>query len=650
MQEVDLETQIVKEKINFELLPMDGKSKALPLKKKKSILGSSFGCDLVLTHESIAGIHAIIEYLGNNNFKIYDLNSGKGVWVNDEKGIVLDLKLGDKIRLGQSTYSLKALQKEDLPLPPLNMLKEDFKKPSEKLPVREDIFVPRVSYPLEKDPRADFSEYIFEDAHTLYPIFNYQPEKSAVEVIVSFKNRIYSIDYLPEKKGIYHLTGSGSSKKEIEYAYLGKNESIGFIEIDNGHARCLSLNGYEWNLVGSEEKIKGVDIELKGDEIVQYVNNDIKIFVRLTDAPPKVAPAPIFRRDEDFKKYLLLMLILVFSFLGPISFFTVDKELEKEKVPERIATILYKRKLTVSKNKVVDKTEDKKKEVAQKSPKLSEKKDMTNKESDSTKKANQAVAKNTGSKNVKAVGDVKKATPNKGPKDVKKDIVKPTNKQGSSNNNSKSVAVKKSNAISPTKGTVDTYKSFDFSSTVNNVLAKGGNLKDLGTTTTPDSEIGQTNMSDGASSATLKTAKVSSNIGRLSGAARGKLDDSKGVSGLVDKKSIYTAGLPYKTVVLGGMDPDVIRQKLIEHIPQFRYCYQRALDTSKQKFNGVVKLNFIIGASGHVGKAGVDSVSAIPNTVRNCVVNVLKGIRFPEPLGGGIVEVNQPFNFYPVEK
>ena len=71
----------------------------------------------------------------------------------------------------------------------------------------------------------------------------------------------------------------------------------------------------------------------------------------------------------------------------------------------------------------------------------------------------------------------------------------------------------------------------------------------------------------------------------------------------------------------------------------------KELDRSKNEFNGRVELNFIIGASGHVTRAGVLN-SNIPNSVRSCVVNVLKGIPFPEPRGGGVVEVTQPMNFY----
>ncbi|MCR9204859.1 MAG: AgmX/PglI C-terminal domain-containing protein, partial [Halobacteriovoraceae bacterium] len=256
--------------------------------------------------------------------------------------------------------------------------------------------------------------------------------------------------------------------------------------------------------------------------------------------------------------------------------------------------------------------------------------------------------KKAGDKKSTKVGKIKKATPNKGPKDVKKNIVRPTTAKKAGGKRGSRNVKKASSAITKSKGSVDTYKSFDFKSTVSSLISKGGSTKTAKAVAADASgSTSNTSISDANPGATLKTAKVSKNTGSLSGVASGKLDTAKGVEGLVNKKSIYTAGLPYKTVIVGGIDPDVIRQILIENIPRFRYCYQKVLDRSKAAFNGIVRLNFIIGASGHVTKAGVDSISSLPSTVKGCVVNVLRKISFPPPMGGGVVEVNQPMNFYP---
>ena len=60
------------------------------------------------------------------------------------------------------------------------------------------------------------------------------------------------------------------------------------------------------------------------------------------------------------------------------------------------------------------------------------------------------------------------------------------------------------------------------------------------------------------------------------------LSSSNSLEGFSDGKSIAVAGIPSKTVVLGGMDPDTIRKILMDHLPQFRFCYQKELDRSKK--------------------------------------------------------------------
>lgn len=645
----------------FELLPRTVEGKGTVLYKKRIMVGSADACDVVINHPDVSPIHAVLE-ITSKGCKVFDMNSANGTFVNGKKEIVTTFKLGDTLTFGRQEFEFRKYDPTELP-PVLDMLDPALPpkigKPTKKVPklpsqtpavegsVEE---LPRVEYPLAQDPKAEFSEYIFEDVDTLYPIFNYEVNSEAVEVIILFQGRVYSVDYLPGKKGLYKLVGSNSSEKEIEYAYLGKDEKVDFVYIENNEVFVHPLFGYELLSLSDERKeIQGTDpVHLGADDILRFDKGDIQIFVRQTASPPKVAPAPIFRRDKDLRKYLLLMFLLVFAFLGSMSALEVDEELEKEKVPERIATILYNKKLTVSKKPVVDKTKNQPKKP-QKSPKQKISKDKPkDKTQKVTKTDTPAQSGQKGSKTAKKVGKVKKATPNKGPTNTKTTRVRPTSNTKKGGRKSPRVGKRASNRVSKSKGRVDTYKSFDFKSTVSSLLSKGGTTK---STRAADSSASSSVTDSGATlgeSATVKMAKSTKNVGDLAGDSKGVLDSSKGVEGLVKKNKMFFAGLPYKTVHLGGMDPDVIRKILLEHLPQFRYCYQKELDRASAAFNGVVKLDFIIGASGHVTKAGVETVSSrLPAKVKGCVVNVLKGIKFPEPMGGGVVEVSQPMNFYP---
>ena len=704
-----MEASALKDEKFLEILPKNtsvGRGKVL--RKRRMLLGSSDACDLRFNASSIEAIHAVIEITGNIG-KIYDMASSSGVYVNNKKVSVSEIRVGDSLKIGGHEFEIKVFDKSDVMPPPLQMLQggiiEDRPKimPSENVIQRpqvpqapqtlqtpqtsqapqtlqtsqspqtpqtpqssqipqapsapqqppqmappemvKDEFVPRVQYPLAKDPNADFSEYIFEDVESLYPIFNYNFGTAAIEVIILFDGQIYSVDYLPVKNGIYKLVGYGSKKSEIEYASLRKGEKVEFVSVQAGEVFVNPLPGYKMKTLDEEGQDVQSTVHLLDDDIVFCERDLIKIFVRRTEHPPQVKCAPVFRRDEGFKKYLTLIMCMVFLFLGFISFLEVNPE-KKQKDPERIATVLYKkRKFKVKKKKLVvekktppDKTKNAPKKVAQKSPvqKKVEKKP--------TPKPVKKVAQKAGKKSPK-VGKVRKAKPKKGPPNKIKKVTasnKPSPKKGSSP--AKKSGPKRKAAPSKAVGSVDTYKAFDFKSTVSALMAKGGGAKSV-KTSTYSSSVGSGGVTGSSASARSQLASVSKNVGSLTGAASGRLDQASGAEGLSSKRGIFTAGLPSNTVVLGGMDPDIIRRILLDHVPQFRSCYQNVLDRSTAAFNGVGKFNFLIGSSGYVTKAGINTGSSVPSSVKKCTVNILKGIKFPAPQGGGVVEVNQPFNF-----
>ena len=105
-----------------------------------------------------------------------------------------------------------------------------------------------------------------------------------------------------------------------------------------------------------------------------------------------------------------------------------------------------------------------------------------------------------------------------------------------------------------------------------------------------------------------------------------------------------------KTVVLGSMDPDEVREILDEYIPLFRHCYDQELERQDSKIKGTMNLDFIIGASGRVTRATIKVKNMKFSPVgKKCVKNVLKGIRFPKPKGGGTVQIKQPLNFESID-
>lgn len=681
--------------VYYELLPVGAAKGRQPLilKKKRLLIGRSQACDVVIGHSEITAIHAVIE-LYEHRMKVYDMNSRNGTYINGRKIIVDSIKVGDTLKFGPLEFELRkheapltkpalpgvisggpkttgsssggmsnfgrGLPKHPsthMPIPPVSVQK-DLPPSTPTLPEapgHEQVMtesypdLPEVVYPLAQDPNAEFSEYIFEDADIVFPIFKYDFQRTAVEIIILYKDKIHSVDYLPKKDGLYRLVGQQPSAKEVEYPYLGKKDKVDFVEVRGNEVFVNPLPGYEVLSLKDQKEKSGSAIHLSEDEIVRFSNGDLQIFVRPTESPPYVKPAPIFRRDGDLKKYLFIIFLLSFAFMTGLSLFQVDEELEQEKVPERVATILYQRKVTVSPNPAVDKTPDKPKEIVQKSPQQTKPVEQQAKPEVQQEQKSEAQAR-PGNQAAKSTEEARKAEANKGPQDRQRDQVRPTPQrpQRQASRPTQTQSQQQARTNSAAKGNVQTYQTPDFSSTVSSLVARGGATRAAEAQASSATAREATGVVGGAEGATLRRAEVSNNVGSLSGSARGQLDETRGAEGVVSQRNIYTAGLPFKEVVLGGMDPDTIRRILIDNIPQFRRCYQRELDKAPNEFDGVVRLDFIIGASGHVTRAGVQSASdSLPVTVRQCVVNVLRGIKFPEPLGGGVVEVNQPFNFYP---
>jgi hypothetical protein len=638
------------------------------------LLGRNETCDLMVNNESISAVHAVLEIF-DDHAVIYDMNSTNGTFVNNNKVIVKEIFVGDTFRLADVEFKFLHYSQEDSIPPVLNTLEPLSGEASVKYPPMDSdssltpkslpksapsvtVAVPSIVYPLAADPKAEFSEYIFEDKQDLYPIFKYESSRQAVEVIILFKDQVFSIDYLPEGKGIFHISGILTRDQELEFPYLGKSEKIPFVEVHPDHAVVHTLPGFGVFLLSDKKTDSGhvsTDVELRGQDILRLYKSDLQIYVRNVNAPPSVAHAPFLKRDPEFRKYLALFFILVGMFSFSINLIEIPKDERKnELAPERLATILYKERLTISENPLVSKTENKP-NIAQKAPELKnvEKKETVDKKLD-VKKVNIVETKNNdnkpdpGKKNVQEKKIVKQGT---------QPITKPSDKLMStplaSNNKSKNpkseAPAAKSNVEAKSLGHVEVYKSADFKSSISSLVAKGGSLSGVETKSFSGADGSLIGSSSGVKTGTgtIKTADISTNQGSLVGATTGVLGESKGAEGLSAKRAVYTAGIPSETVVLGSMDPDVIRRRLMEFLPQFRSCYQRELETKGSEINGTIRLNFVIGSSGHVAKAGLDGSTPLPRDVSSCVINVLRGITFPEPLGGGTVEVKQPMNFQP---
>ena len=138
---------------------------------------------------------------------------------------------------------------------------------------------------------------------------------------------------------------------------------------------------------------------------------------------------------------------------------------------------------------------------------------------------------------------------------------------------------------------------------------------------------------------TLGTGKIGTR-GRGSGdGSYGSGEGGLGKKG--DRDITMTTGTP---VILGSLDPEIIRRIVREHAGQIRYCYESEL-TRTPGIYGKIIMKWVINGEGKGMQATTAETQMQHSAVENCLASRIRGWVFPKPKGGGIVIVNYPFVF-----
>lgn len=101
---------------------------------------------------------------------------------------------------------------------------------------------------------------------------------------------------------------------------------------------------------------------------------------------------------------------------------------------------------------------------------------------------------------------------------------------------------------------------------------------------------------------------------------------------------------PGGVIGMGSMDKDDIEKVIRRRLGAIKMCYERELAVSPS-LAGKVSVSFTIDAQGRVSAASIKSTTLNNPKVENCILRTFKRMRFPAPVGGGIVNVTYPFVF-----
>ena len=596
----------------FHLDCFDSRFSNLSINKNKILIGSSEICDLIIKDDSISYLHAMI-LVKEEGLHLVDLESKNGTKVNGESIDKSYLNDGDVVSFSRVQFRVnESVIKEMLDLDKnVRRIKEEeiiLAQPEKTGLVLIDDEYCDIVFENEEVFYVDTIQHIDIGRKNYVDPYEYQKEdaksitvgnsKLSLEVSIFSAGNLIDCEVLEIKSARY-------LNKEINriFSYLGEDVQLrnqaGKISIESGHS--ISKRKVENN-----ENLTGNQCVLDKNIAVAFNKGVNEIVLNLVEVDEKVTSANFFMKDPVLFKESVKVVgtVLGIAFLLLFVDTTLPKPVKKKEF------VIYKK--AIPKKVVQEKSSE---SVANKNV------DHGTQMDKSDKVIQKAVAKNDPKPvKKKAIKPKKKSAPKKIAKTKPK--VKPVKK-----------ALKKVVKVKP-KFKLKLRKSLKgviAQTKVTNVKSRS-----VASLNNSSSVVGSGQLSESSGLRTL------SNLGE-GNSLSGNYAKSKGIRGSSTKRGIDMANTSRKTVVLGSMDPELLRKILREYLPQFRHCYQAELD-GNDKSQGTVDLNFRISGTGKVSAVKIKGKKFTKGTV-NCLSSVLKLIQFPRQKGGGVVDVRQPLNF-----
>lgn len=629
------------------------------LHKDRIVIGSVISADIQLQGEGVAPIHAVLEISvganGQPTAMIYDLASETGVFINGNKHITAQIKTGDELTIGRFRMRFAV---ED---PQSQKTSERVQQSAEgrKLFINEN---------------EDLKPLLLQDDRGIDEIFDYRPtSKTALEAVMSWSNTILDIEHFVDQSDV--TIGSGEDN-DFAIPPVVSSE-VYSIATKTGEGYTIHLDASMKGVIQRQGQLLSVEqfrslsgsgaLSLGKNEFAKISVGDIDFYFSYTAAPPRLKARKILERDPFMLKVMLSSLTLTGTLVAAMLSVDVPQQIEVEELPDRLVTILYQPekypprpkvepvaksveqpeppkpekpqpektvKIEVTPNKTPPKEIPKTINVAQPKPQGG----PSQKKQDEAKEGAGARAKGAegarGSKN---------AAPGKTPQDAAK---RPSPQGGTGRGGG--------NSEVQDQGNVDLLKGA--ASTITNILGNtaaklgsgGSELKGFGNFSTLG-KGGQALSGDGkgggGNADTL--AGGLANSGRGGGRVGTGLGAAGNGSGIIGGSSrvVLRTGGPEETVVMGSIDKAAIAAAIEAHRDEFRNCYEKEINADNPNIAGSLKSSFVIGSSGRVTQAGVESTTLNNANVEGCVLRVLKRIDFPRPVGGGVVQVSYPFKF-----
>jgi outer membrane biosynthesis protein TonB len=648
----------------FNLLLGQGREqtkKTYKVNKKRAVIGSALSSDIRIQQNAVSNVHAVVEMDDEGHAMIYDMASETGVFVNERKTLSAELKDGDEIKIGFATLTFKRSQVQDVQsqLPPEAVRSSGARK-------------------LFYDTQEDFRPLILEDERNVIQIFDYPAaNEQALQVVMYWGSAILDVKHIVDAEPV--TLGEG---RDSTFCVPGQN-NFPLVSIEGGTVALQFAPGMEGvvrtgkQLVNIKE-LAGNRFHLKQTDLAKIQLKDISFFVSYSPVPPHLRRQRVLERDPLYTRIwftsLAFTVALVLLFVG----IEPKEKLETEELPPRIAQIIFKpvppppppppeRKPPPPKQETKPPEPVKPPPPPKRPPpppkKVEPKPTPTPpkpvpRRTKPLEKPTPAVNQRRGAPARAAGGDAgegakaKGSEGRKGRPNAPKAAVPQVRSKGNPNarTNAKSQAPRGQGNVEALFDDLNSTITQKMAASGKGASAAGERLQGYGAVTTQGEgglgEVGSGRGGGGTSSTSEGLGEKGIGAGKF-GKGVGAIGSGGNLAGTGRGRPVIEVGNATDTIIMGGLDKSVIDEYIRRHMSQIRYCYERELSAAKSGISGRVLTRFVISGSGRVSQAGVASTSLNNSGVESCLTGVLRKIVFPEPLGGGIVEVSYPFSFTP---
>jgi pSer/pThr/pTyr-binding forkhead associated (FHA) protein len=587
------------------------------LNRNKILIGSHPTCDICLPHLTISPHHCYL-FVKDDFVHVVDLESANGVFINGMRVKQAELFFGDKITIGDLAFKCEELQiPENFVDVESNVKKVVALGKSQKsvmTPTKENLTLIDEEYcDLELHDRSLLigkplalgdQKVTLDPLQSLEEPLEIESVKSEIRVeIMTYTNgSLVDIAYFDPTQEKVILS------KDAEYGKIwlpGLTQQYDLLRTKGPVVSVVTPEGF--NLSGQ------VDLTTEWTILTKGVH---QISLRIVERTIEILPVSAWVRSKDFYQQVSKITAAIFVPFLLLLFIKLPK---MEPEPVKQVTIVYKPVEAPQVNDGPTREELAAQETTSQTENTGTKSEDQPQEKTQMAEASAAALSPTPSKEAPA------------PKSVAQ---------------TKAASADVAPSANPTPAKPKAFK-FKSSLALDSVVADAApSAADQGSGRSTASFKKGIGASQGALSGVGRSAK-GVNIGKLGSDAAGTGLTSSGAKGLVSKRGFDHSYLEPKTVVLGSIDPELLRKILQEYLPQFRHCYQQELVTSAKDLKGVIDLDFTIGANGKVSKTLVKAKDVrFSKKGMDCMSGVLRIIDFPKPKGGGVVDVRQPLNFF----